>query len=71
MFIGLTPNDREYLEALQSGPKGIQAVSTFLTCGKEEIERVIEPYLAQLGAIRLTRKGREITEIGRAMLMAT
>jgi len=66
---GLTPNDCEYLAALQSGPKGIQALSTFLSCGKEEIERVIEPYLAQLGAIRLTGRGREITEIGRAMLM--
>jgi Holliday junction DNA helicase RuvB len=68
---GLTRNDREYLEALHSGPKGIQALSTFLSCGKEEIERVIEPYLVQLGAIRLTGKGRQITEIGRTMLMPT
>ena len=66
---GLTPSDRDYLEALQSGPKGFHSLSTILSCGKEEIERVIEPYLAQLGAIRLTGKGREITEIGRALLM--
>ncbi len=66
---GLTPNDRAYLEALQTGPKGFSALSTMLSCGKEEIERVIEPYLAQLGAIRLTGKGREITEIGRGMLL--
>lgn len=66
---GLTPNDRAYLEALQTGAKGFQALSTMLSCGKEEIERVIEPYLVQLGAIRLTGKGREITEIGRKILM--
>jgi Holliday junction DNA helicase RuvB len=66
---GLTPSDRSYLEAVQTGPKGFHTLATLLPCGKEEIERVIEPYLAQLGAIRLTGKGREITEIGRAMLM--
>lgn len=68
---GLTPNDHDYLDALQSGPKGLQALSTVMSCGREEIERVIEPYLAELGAIRLTLRGREITEIGRAMLMAS
>lgn len=67
---GLTPSDRSYLESVQTGPKGFHTLATLLPCGKEEIERVIEPYLAQLGAIRLTGKGREITEIGRAMLMA-
>ncbi len=66
---GLTPNDRAYLEAVQTGPKGFHTLATILPCGKEEIERVIEPYLVQLAAIRLTGKGREITEIGRAMLM--
>jgi Holliday junction resolvasome RuvABC ATP-dependent DNA helicase subunit len=66
---GLTPSDRAYLDVLENGPKGFSTLSTMLTCGKEEIERVIEPYLAQLGAIRLTGKGREITEIGRAMLV--
>lgn len=67
---GLTPNDRAYLESVQTGLKGLHTLATLLPCGKEEIERVIEPYLAQLGAIRLTGKGREITEIGRAMLMS-
>jgi holliday junction DNA helicase RuvB len=66
---GLTPNDLAYLESVQTGPKGFHTLATILPCGKEEIERVIEPYLAQLGAIRLTGKGREITEIGRQMLM--
>jgi Holliday junction resolvasome RuvABC ATP-dependent DNA helicase subunit len=66
---GLTANDVTYLNCLQSGPKGFQALATLLPCGKEEIEMRIEPYLLQLGAIRLSGRGREITEIGRAMLM--
>lgn len=65
---GLTPNDHEYLEALASGPKGISSLAAILTCEREEIEKVIEPYLIQLGAIRHTSRGREITEIGRTML---
>ena len=55
--VALPPTTVTYLEALQSGPKGIQALSTFLTCGKEEIERVIEPYLVQLGSDPTHRKG--------------
>ncbi len=66
---GLTPNDHEYLEALASGPKGISSLCAVLTCQREEIEKVIEPYLIQLGAIRHTSRGREITEIGRTMLI--
>jgi Holliday junction resolvasome RuvABC ATP-dependent DNA helicase subunit len=65
---GLTPNDLAYLEAVQEAPRGVQALVTILPCGKDEVERVIEPYLIQLSAIRLTGKGREITEIGRSML---
>lgn len=65
---GLTPNDHDYLEALLSGPRGISALTAILTCQREEIENVIEPYLVQLRAIRHTGRGREITEIGRAML---
>ncbi len=66
---GLTPSDRAYLEAVNTGPKGFHTLATILPCQKEEIERVIEPYLVQLRAISLTGKGREITEIGRQMLM--
>ena len=65
---GLTPTDREYLEALSAGPKGLTALSAMVTCERDEIEKVIEPYLLQLGAIRLTNRGRGITEIGRSML---
>jgi|GEM_PF-1447745 len=65
---GLTPNDHEYLEALESGPKGLGTLSSIVTCQREEIENVIEPYLVRLGAIRHTSRGREITEFGRSML---
>jgi holliday junction DNA helicase RuvB len=68
---GLAPNDRAYLESVQTAPKGFHTLATLLPCGKDEIERVIEPYLFQLGAIRPTGRGREITEIGRAMLITT
>jgi Holliday junction DNA helicase RuvB len=65
---GLTPMDKEYLEAVSAGPKGISTLTKLLPCAREEIENVIEPYLLQLRAVRQTSKGREITEIGRSML---
>ncbi len=65
---GLTHNDREYLQGVLHGPKGLAALTAMVTCQKEEIQNEIEPYLIQLGAIRLTVRGREITEIGRSML---
>jgi Holliday junction DNA helicase RuvB len=67
---GLTNNDREYLTALESGPKGLSALTAMLSANREEIERIIEPYLIQLAAIRHTPRGREITEMGRSMLSA-
>lgn len=66
---GLTPNDHEYLQALAPGPKGLSALTAIMTCQREEIEKVIEPYLIQLSAIRHTGRGRQITEIGRTMLL--
>jgi Holliday junction DNA helicase RuvB len=68
---GLTPNDREYLGALSDGPKGLTALSAMVSCGRDEVETVIEPYLLQLGAIRLTNRGRQITEIGRSILKSS
>lgn len=65
---GLTPNDRDYLGALSDGPKGLTALSAMVSCERDEVEKVIEPYLLQLGAIRLTNRGRQITEIGRSVL---
>lgn len=65
---GLTKNDKLYLQSLEAGTKGIDAMSALLGLGKEEITMVIEPYLSQLQAINRTGHGREITEVGRKIL---
>jgi Holliday junction resolvasome RuvABC ATP-dependent DNA helicase subunit len=62
---GLRASDHQYLRALASGRKGISALTSLLPVGKEEIEKVIEPYLLQLELIRKTEGGRELTELGR------
>jgi Holliday junction DNA helicase RuvB len=68
---GLTRNDIEYLDALAAGPRGLSALSALLDYGTQEIERVIEPFLFRLSAVRRTGRGREITEIGRELLDGT
>lgn len=65
---GLTENDKLYLQSLDAGPHGIEALAKLLGLGKEEITTVIEPYLFQLRAIKSTARGREITELGRKIL---
>jgi Holliday junction DNA helicase RuvB len=65
---GLTRNDLLYLRAVEEVPRGISALTSLLPCAKEEIETVIEPYLVQIEAAKMTNRGREITEMGRAIL---
>jgi Holliday junction resolvasome RuvABC ATP-dependent DNA helicase subunit len=65
---GLKVTDRCYLRALAAGNKGFTALVTSLQVGKEEIAGEIEPYLLQMELIRLTSKGRELTEQGRLLL---
>jgi Holliday junction DNA helicase RuvB len=65
---GLNNNDRRYLGALKSAPKGLNSLVQLLPVGRDEIVNVIEPYLLQLEAIRLTGSGRELTERGRLMM---
>jgi holliday junction DNA helicase RuvB len=65
---GLNNNDRRYLGALKSGPKGLNSLVQLLPVGRDEIVNVIEPYLLQLEAIRLTGNGRELTERGRLLM---
>jgi Holliday junction resolvasome RuvABC ATP-dependent DNA helicase subunit len=62
---GLRPSDLAYLRALGDGRRGISALTQMLPVGQDEILNVIEPYLLQLGLIRMTGAGRELTEIGR------
>jgi len=65
---GLVPSDFAYLRAVETGPKGIGPLCSLVQCGQHEILTVIEPYLLQIRAIKLTNRGREITELGRAIL---
>ncbi len=65
---GLTNNDLTFLKALKSGPKGLNALAALLPVGRDEIANVIEPYLLNLEAIRLTERGRELTEQGRLLV---
>lgn len=65
---GLRRIDYKYLKALESNPKGLNALVSLLPVGREEIVNVIEPYLLQLETIRQTGSGRELTERGRLVL---
>jgi holliday junction DNA helicase RuvB len=65
---GLTNSDLLYLRAVEQAPRGISALTSLLPCAREEIETVIEPYLFQIDAVKLTSRGRDITEMGRAIL---
>ncbi len=65
---GLTESDLLYLHCVSDSPKGISTLTGLLPYGREEIETVVEPYLLQIGAIRSTNRGREITEIGRRII---
>lgn len=69
--LGLGANDRMYLQSLGDGPKGFGALTTILPVGKEEIQNQIEPYLIQLGLIRQTAVGRQLTEKGRVYLLGS
>ena len=62
---GLRPSDLAYLRALESGRRGLSALTQMLPVGQDEIVNVIEPYLMQLDFVRTTGSGRELTEIGR------
>jgi holliday junction DNA helicase RuvB len=67
---GLRENDLRYLRALLDGRRGVAALTSMLPVGREEILSVIEPYLLQLEAVRMTGGGRELTERGRMILRA-
>ena len=64
--LGLDELDRSFLRALANiyngGPAGIEALAATLGEEKDTLEDVVEPYLLQIGFIRRTNRGREITE---------
>ncbi|HUQ30151.1 MAG TPA: Holliday junction branch migration DNA helicase RuvB [Candidatus Paceibacterota bacterium] len=70
--LGLTKDDRRYLDALEStfrgGPAGIRALAASLHEDPDTIEHVYEPFLLRLGFIERSLRGRVLTSKGRAYL---
>jgi len=64
--LGLDELDRAFLRALanvyEGGPAGIEALAATLGEEKDTLEDVVEPYLLQVGFLRRTKRGREITK---------
>jgi Holliday junction DNA helicase RuvB len=63
--LGLDELDRAFLRALvnvyDGGPAGIDAIAATLGEERDTLEDVVEPYLLQVGFLRRTKRGREIT----------
>jgi Holliday junction DNA helicase RuvB len=63
---GLDELDRAFLRALinvyEGGPAGIEAIAATLGEEKDTLADVVEPYLLQIGFVRRTRRGREVTK---------
>jgi Holliday junction DNA helicase RuvB len=63
--LGLDDLDRLFLKALANvydgGPAGIEALAATLGEERDTLEDVVEPYLLQIGFLRRTKRGREIT----------
>ena len=70
--LGLTKDDRRYLETLQDGfkggPAGIRAIASALHEDPDTVENVYEPYLLRLGFIERSPRGRMITGKGYSYL---
>lgn len=70
--LGLTKDDRRYLETMEKsfggGPAGIRALSAALHEDEDTVEQVYEPYLLRLGFIERSLRGRMLTKKGRAYL---
>lgn len=70
--LGLTKDDRRYLETLRDafkgGPAGIRALAAALHEDADTVESVYEPYLLRLGFIERSPRGRLLTKKGREYL---
>jgi Holliday junction DNA helicase RuvB len=70
--LGLTKDDRRYLETLQTGfkggPAGVRALASAMHEDPDTIENVYEPYLLRLGFIERSSQGRRLTTTGRDYL---
>jgi Holliday junction DNA helicase RuvB len=63
--LGLNQTDRQFIQILaekyQGGPVGLNTISAALSEDEQTIEDFIEPYLLQIGMIKRTSRGRQIT----------
>lgn len=70
--LGLTKDDRRYLETLRDafkgGPAGIRALASALHEDPDTVENVYEPYLMRLGFVERSPRGRILTAKGREYL---
>jgi Holliday junction DNA helicase RuvB len=70
--LGLDEPDRAFLRALvnvyDGGPAGIEAIAATLGEERDTLEDVVEPYLLQIGFVRRTKRGREVTDAAMAHL---
>jgi Holliday junction DNA helicase RuvB len=70
--LGLTKDDRRYLEMLKDsfhgGPAGVRALAAALHEDADTVEAVYEPYLLRLGFIERSPRGRILTTKGREYL---
>ncbi len=72
--LGLTKDDRRYLDTLlksfRGGPAGIRALAAALHEDPDTIEHVYEPFLLRLGFIERSSQGRILTPKGREYLQS-
>ena len=65
---GFDKNDRKILltiiDKFDGGPVGLSTISTAVGEEKETIEDVYEPYLVQMGFLKITSRGRVVTDNG-------
>ena len=70
--LGLTKDDRRYLETLRDafkgGPAGIRALASALHEDPDTVENVYEPYLLRLGFVERSPRGRILTTKGKEYL---
>lgn len=63
--LGLDELDRSFLRSLakvyDGGPAGIEALAATLGEERDTLEDVVEPYLLQIGFVKRTKRGRELT----------
>jgi Holliday junction DNA helicase RuvB len=64
--MGIDALDRSFLKAIaevyDGGPAGIDALAATIGEERDTLEDVVEPYLLQIGFVRRTKRGREITK---------